>query len=254
MNDYYYDNNDYYDSDSGDDISEECNICINTNNCRKIFMDGRCNHYCCNVCLKNYIFGRIRDKWATIQCPGRKKDDNYNQCEKILSYRRIKKYVSDQQLQELDKNIISEALPAIPIIYCPLCTESIKLEESHVKGKNKILKCNNCTIEFCIDCFEYNDENKYAYDNMENMHHCTLIEDLKKVGDFKRCPKCQTAVEKEEGCDCMKCPMCRRRFCWNCLKIFKKGDSVSKHREQERCFDFDDFNGDDSAGPSEEDY
>ena len=38
----------------------------------------------------------------------------------------------------------------------------------------------------------------------------------------KKCPKCRNAIEKNEGCIHMTCPICRNEFCWGCLRGFSE--------------------------------
>jgi hypothetical protein len=33
----------------------------------------------------------------------------------------------------------------------------------------------------------------------------------------KDCPKCQTSIEKNGGCNHMWCKQCKHEFCWVCL-------------------------------------
>jgi hypothetical protein len=33
-----------------------------------------------------------------------------------------------------------------------------------------------------------------------------------------RCPRCSTAIEKDEGCNHMSCRKCRYEFCWICMQ------------------------------------
>jgi len=39
----------------------------------------------------------------------------------------------------------------------------------------------------------------------------------KEKGGVKFCPVCRTKIEKNEGCNHMKCVICQYEFCWNCL-------------------------------------
>lgn len=47
-----------------------------------------------------------------------------------------------------------------------------------------------------------------------------------KVGQvslYKQCPKCSTIIEKNDGCNELKCLNCQFRFCWLCLKEYEDG-------------------------------
>ncbi|CAO4380303.1 unnamed protein product [Caenorhabditis nigoni] len=37
------------------------------------------------------------------------------------------------------------------------------------------------------------------------------------VDNTKDCPKCYLTMEKNGGCNVMRCPSCRIEFCWNCF-------------------------------------
>ena len=38
------------------------------------------------------------------------------------------------------------------------------------------------------------------------------------AANTKKCPRCQTPIEKDEGCNHMACRKCRHEFCWICMK------------------------------------
>jgi hypothetical protein len=38
------------------------------------------------------------------------------------------------------------------------------------------------------------------------------------AANTKKCPRCQTAIEKDEGCNHMNCRKCRKEFCWICMQ------------------------------------
>ncbi len=41
------------------------------------------------------------------------------------------------------------------------------------------------------------------------------------AANCKRCPRCQTPIEKDEGCNHMSCRKCRYEFCWICMQVRK---------------------------------
>ena len=42
---------------------------------------------------------------------------------------------------------------------------------------------------------------------------------LNKV-NYKQCPSCNVIIEKNEGCNQMKCTNCSFEFCWLCLEEY----------------------------------
>jgi hypothetical protein len=47
-----------------------------------------------------------------------------------------------------------------------------------------------------------------------------IQKDNKESVNYKQCPRCSVIIEKNEGCNQMKCINCSLEFCWLCLKIF----------------------------------
>jgi ariadne-1 len=45
----------------------------------------------------------------------------------------------------------------------------------------------------------------------------------------KACPNCNIVIQRDQGCNHMKCQMCKYEFCWICLQIWVKHDNYSCH-------------------------
>ena len=46
----------------------------------------------------------------------------------------------------------------------------------------------------------------------------------------KRCPDCGIAIQKNGGCDWMKCTYCAHEFCWECLAPHDHNLATHKHQ------------------------
>ena len=92
----------------------------------------------------------------------------------------------------------------------------------------------SCGHSFCGKCGQAPHNNQpgevnqtcqeYARWKEENAAGDQGLADLMKEKDWKKCPKCQSAVEKQAGCKYMTC-RCKCKFCYICGRELK-------HREQ----------------------
>lgn len=82
-----------------------------------------------------------------------------------------------------------------------------------------IVKC-QCGKAFCFYCV--------TEDHMPaNCAHVEMWRDKEKNdgenvnwmnANTKKCPRCKYHIEKNKGCNQMKCSNCKYVFCWLCLK------------------------------------
>ena len=69
------------------------------------------------------------------------------------------------------------------------------------------------------------------------------------LANTKRCPKCQTRIEKNQGCNHMSCSQCKYEFCWICMGNW--ADHGANTGGYYKCNKFDPANStdpDDAAG------
>jgi len=84
--------------------------------------------------------------------------------------------------------------------------------------KVSIVKCKQCETEFCyfhsnahvgLTCEEY--ETKIHEEELKNSVYL-------KETNSKKCPKCGVFIQKDGGCNHMKCLHCGESFCWLCME------------------------------------
>jgi hypothetical protein len=63
------------------------------------------------------------------------------------------------------------------------------------------------------------------------------------AANTKRCPRCSTAIEKDEGCNHMTCRKCRHDFCWICMQDWSLHSNNTGGFFQCNRFLTDDANG-----------
>jgi hypothetical protein len=104
---------------------------------------------------------------------------------------------------------------------------------SHCNGKmNQEFECLKCSTKFCKQCEKTLKEN----------HVCKKedIESLKLISSIPKCPKCNIAIERSEGCNGMTCASCQTTFDYNTGQISDHGSHniiISKPKTKFK-FDF----------------
>ena len=173
-----------------------------------------CMHFNRTIC-DNCMYTYVQNIWnigTDIYCP---------ECSIILSHGAIRLILSnfgDSLLYErYTQYDLCRSLENDPeFVWCAHGCGSGQLNEG--VAMNKAVKCVNCykltcfTHKCCwhdgMTCEEYDMPrvNGQQHASQRWIHEHT-----------KKCPKCYSHIEKNEGCDHMTCSRCRHEFCWECL-------------------------------------
>uniref|UniRef100_A0A8C4N4K8 Cullin 9 n=1 Tax=Eptatretus burgeri TaxID=7764 RepID=A0A8C4N4K8_EPTBU len=207
-----------------------------------------CRHACCQTCWKEYLTTRIeQNRIVRCGCP-----------------------ISDCQAQHTTDVILSlidgdkEALDmynnAMLRCYVESCTNLTWC--TNPQGCDRVLckdglgdlgTCAKCHWSSCFSCNFLEAHYPASCSHMSQwmddggFYEGMTLEALSKhVAKLisKRCPSCQTQIEKNEGCLHMTCGNCNYGFCWRCLKPWKPTHNdyyncsaqVSKAAKQEKKF------------------
>ena len=199
--------------------SDTCPICyseIEKNNSISL----KCNHQICKECYIEYINDKLLTEPINIlntPCP-------LNGCNLYLTRTIFKKCITERKMQRIfAKSVVRNfTVTNKNIKSCPnpKCNVSIRVQNNIAKE----IKC-QCGTVFCFSCLE---ESHIPCD-------CEMIKQWKEFTkdkgsgeDFvwikenaKKCPKCQIAIEKNQGCNHMTCRKsaggCGYEFCWVCM-------------------------------------
>jgi hypothetical protein len=199
------------------------------------------NRYVCNFCLFHYVQQTFQITFTDdIHCPelncGIKFDYNtvrtllfLNSDDKLVE--RYDRYVTHRQLEQMDE-----------FIWCS--NPSCNVGQLNVDGElNNIVTCFNCHQKTCfthkvkwhegITCEEYDMNIDPDYESSRRW----IVENSKK------CPNCPYQIEKNDGCDHMKCVKCRHEFCWSCLADFQPIRQDGNHRHKSTCKHYAPYDG-----------
>jgi len=201
-----------------------------------------CKHFYCEECLHSYLKEEIlNSRVKAIKCPSR---DN---CKYIFDRDKLKQIFEHEnkdllikydKFTEREKILINKNHKLCPVSDCEgySSIEGIDIE----KNENLKLICNN-EHAFCVRCMEPWHEGKSCqdYQNTAIIQVCSSLK-------IKRCFKCNTFTQKNEGCNHMTCVVCKGEWCWLCGKEHFEGHF--NRRDNPECYhkqfwDPDDPNG-----------
>nr|KAF6461678.1 cullin 9 [Molossus molossus] len=226
---------------------DQCPVCVSPLEPDEDLPSLCCMHSCCKSCWNEYLTTRIEQNLVmNCTCP-------IADCPAQPTGAFIRAIVSSPE-------VISKYEKALLRGYVESCSNLTWC--TNPQGCDRILcrqglgcgtTCSKCGWASCFNCSfpeahypascghmsQWVDDGGY-YDGMsveaQSKHLAKLIS--------KRCPSCQTPIEKNEGCLHMTCAKCNHGFCWRCLKSWKPNHKdyyncsamVSKAARQEKRF------------------
>ncbi|XP_022915198.1 ankyrin repeat and IBR domain-containing protein 1-like isoform X2 [Onthophagus taurus] len=244
------------DSSSSPDACDEfssrpeimCEICyLQINEWEQPIMMS-CKHVFCKTCWESYLTTKIQDGDAHhILCPA-------YQCHILVPVELIEKLVSPEMARrylQFDIKAFVESNKSIKWCPIPGCGRAVRLPEAEQTGAvvNKTapvtshaVDCGNAHF-FCWECLgeahapcgcqQWQEwQLKIAEVKPEELKAaCSGSEDaanfLWLVTNSKPCPHCKSPIQKNEGCNHMKCSKCKFDFCWVCQESWKRHSSAT---------------------------
>ena len=170
-----------------------------------------CGHSFCQRCvfehLKTLILtGRV----AKMPCPG-------NECKNILTDIEIKDFLKEDEellrkFEKFKRDLEVSMDPKHRWCIRPGCEYLVEGDINHPRAECK------CGQVMCFNCMNQWHEGRDC-ETAIDMEYRRYAE----KGRVKNCPKCNTRIEKNEGCNHMHCTRCKFDFCWLCNREYKPG-------------------------------
>lgn len=199
-----------------------CEICCEDDNNLQTFA-MKCGHRYCVDCYQHYLTQKIREEGeaARIQCPS-------DGCHRILDARSLDLLVA-HDLQHRYRQLLNRTYveDSSTLKWCPApdCENAINcgIKKKELDRVVPTVAC-SCGHRFCFGCI-LNDHQPAP---------CELVKRwLKKCADdsetanwisanTKECPKCNSTIEKNGGCNHMTCRKCKYEFCWMCMGLWSE--------------------------------
>ena len=183
-----------------------------------------CGHSWCRICFRNYLIAASEQKFFPLTCLG-----NEGKCTERISLHAAKDVLSAADFDATVSAAFDTYVQTHPdeLHYCPTpdCSQIFR-----PAPEGSFLQCPSCLVRICPAC------NADAHDGItcaEFKDGDDLFKEWANQRDVKRCPGCNIAIEKEEGCNHMKCTVCQTHICWMCMKTFPGGDGIYGHMSRE---------------------
>ncbi|KAH8840504.1 hypothetical protein MCOR27_006493 [Pyricularia oryzae] len=199
-----------------------CEICCEDEEGLQSFA-MKCGHRYCVDCYRQYLTQKIREEGeaARIQCPS-------EGCHRIIDAKSLDLLVTPELKERyhvLLQRTYVEDKDTLKWCPGPDCQNAIdcSIKKKDLHRVVPTVTC-NCKMRFCFGC-TLNDHQPAP---------CELVKMwLKKCADdsetanwisanTKECPKCNSTIEKNGGCNHMTCRKCRHEFCWMCMGIWSE--------------------------------
>jgi ariadne-1 len=183
----------------------------------------KCDHRYCTDCYTHYLTQKVKEEGeaARIECPR-------DGCHRIVDAKSLKLLVKDDVKDRyevlLTRTYVDDKenlkwCPAPECVYAIDC--GIKKREL-----SRIVPTVHCRCKhgFCFGCTLADHQPA----------PCSLVKKwLKKCEDdsetsnwisanTKECPKCNSTIEKNGGCNHMTCRKCKHEFCWMCMGLWSE--------------------------------
>eukprot|EP00118_Oscarella_pearsei_P003778 m.15729 g.15729 ORF g.15729 m.15729 type:complete len:739 (+) comp26514_c0_seq6:85-2301(+) len=195
----------------------ECPICFLDIEPGKGVRLRECLHLFCKDCLAEHV--RSRND-PDIRCPYT--DDNY-ECNEPLTEREMRRLITEEELRRLHSRGIDVALGEMGnSFYCrtPDCLGRCIYDDDVNDFDCPVCKKRNCLLCKAIhhpemNCKEYQDDLKRkAANDVAARATQEMLDKMVQSGDAMHCPKCAVIVQKKDGCDWIRCSMCKTEICW----------------------------------------
>ena len=152
-------------------------------------------------------------------------------CGERLVWKDLQNLLNDRERKRLALTALDEYVKRNPEIvkYCPTANCGMVYR---VSTNGRSFTCDACLAQTCTSCHvQWHDGLTCAMFKSEKQVEGRLVEwMMKDPSNRKKCPKCKTPIEKNQGCNHMECSQCRSHMCWLCLQMFPTGSDVYDHQ------------------------
>lgn len=200
---------------------DDCSICWTP-------ADGacllRCGHTYCAECFRTLCASHntATNQDLSIVCNGAQ-----DTCKNSIPLQEIQAHLDPSDFEQLLESSFDSYITHRPdqFHYCPTPDCGYLYRPATTTDMHT---CTKCLHRICRRCHgQHEGQTCQAYRATQDFEAYKR----KNKTTVKDCPKCQTTVEKIDGCDHITCGGCRIHICWRCLQTFKIADQCYIHMQ-----------------------
>ncbi|XP_060080649.1 ranBP-type and C3HC4-type zinc finger-containing protein 1-like [Ylistrum balloti] len=194
----------------------DCPICFDTIQPGEGVVLRECLHSFCRDCLQAAV---QHNEEPVVRCPFM---DSETVCNAPLQQREIKALVPVELFEKyLQRSLSTAESQERNSFHCksPDCPGWCIYEDMVNFFQCPVCKHENCltckAIHTGLNCKQYQDDLVIRAKNDEDARNTQqMLENLVKSGDAMYCPGCKVIVQKKDGCDWVRCSICKLEICW----------------------------------------
>lgn len=203
------------------DETKTCAVCL----CRPMgkMYTTPCGHTYCVGCFANQC-SSINADTIPIHCLGADGD-----CQRIFEMPELRTALGDETFETLLRVALAAHVATRPgtFRYCPApdC-----LNIYRVSNDGEVISCSNCQLLVCTTCHTEHHDGWTCDENNDRLEGNTkAFLEWKATNMAKDCPRCDSSIQKIEGCNHVRCISCRAHMCWVCLKVCDSSQATYAH-------------------------
>lgn len=206
----------------------QCAIACNSRNLVNLIHKCENRQPCCKVCFARYVKDKLSAAQYPIPCMFCEQQLTYNEVDSSLQTFGMKHMFEQASLQ---KGLLMTG----EYRHCPRpnCTGGAL----GVKPQDLRAMCNVCQLPFCVPCQDVDHPNQTCQEAKQHLKPEEKESETVKANESKKCPKCQTFISKNKGCDHVRCVKCGYNFCWICMGEWFRGHHHRPTSDRPRLID-----------------
>ncbi|TDL23774.1 hypothetical protein BD410DRAFT_768427 [Rickenella mellea] len=183
-----------------------------------------CGHSYCSECLKHLLHAASDTNNFPVTCVALE-----GKCGQALPLQIFRDFLSPDAERHLYKSAFNSYIHQRPqeYRYCP----TPDCQTIYRPGREgTALRCPGCLNRICPACnVEFHDGLTCHDQKYESSAEKEEFLQWKAANGVRPCPKCGADLEKNGGCNHIKCANCRTHMCWVCMETFSEGGGVYTH-------------------------